>query len=113
MVMSNIEAFAQQMDGLYAQMDEADTASTWLLDRSEEKLALMRSAEELRYLNRQNMASIGIDEQEVTDFLKARQREINAGVDPPGDEALSVPRPDSRSLTTYRKYDTIINAAAI
>lgn len=221
MVMSNIEAFAQQMDSLYVQMDEADSASTWLLTRPEEKLALMPgdqlvaiintafiqdlitydkstenifsnnidtwknlgnfqfidnvgrcfstmrlceemwngnlddikttteevarrnanspnkielnlalmhdpafrrllqrqhkwrnwlrcSAEELRYYNRQNMASIGIDEQEVTDFLKARQREIDAGVEPPDDEALSVERPDSQSLTTYSKYDSII-----
>ena len=225
MVMSNIEVFAQQMDSLYVQMDEADTASTWLLTRPEEKLALMPgdqllaiintafiqdlitydkstenifsnnidtwknlgnfqfidnvgkcfstmrlceemwngnlddikatteevahrnadspdkinsamalmhdptfrrllqrqhfwcnwlrcSAEELRYLNRQNMVAIGIDEQEVMDFLKARQQEINAGVEPPDDEALSVPRPDSRSLTTYRKYDTIIYGTA-
>lgn len=225
MVMSNIEVFAQQMDSLFVQMDEADTASTWLLDRPEEMLALMPgdqllaiintafiqdlitydkstenifsnnidtwknlgnfqfidnvgkcfstmrlceemwngnlddikatteevahrnadspdkinsamalihdptfrrllqrqhfwrnwlrcSAEELRYLNRQNMAAIGIGEQEVTDFLKARQQEINAGVEPPDDEALSVPRPDSRSLTTYRKYDTIIYGTA-
>lgn len=224
MVMSNIEVFAQQMDSLYAQMDEADTASTWLLDRPEEKLALMPgdqllaiintafiqdlitydkstenifsnnidtwknlgnfqfidnvgrcfstmrlceemwngnlddikatteevahrnadspdkinsamalmhdptfrrllqrqhfwrnwlrcSAEEQRYLNRQNMVAIGIDEQEVTDFLKARQQEINAGVEPPDDEALSVPRPDSRSQTTYSRYDSIINGA--
>ena len=222
MVMSNIEVFAQQLDSIYAQMDEADTASSWLLDRPEEKLALMPgdqlvaiintafiqdlitydkstenifsnnidtwknlgnfqfidnvgrcfstmrlceemwngnlddikatteevahrnadspdkinsamalmhdptfrrllqrqhfwrnwlrcSAEELRYLNRQNMVAIGIDEQEVLDFLKARQQEINAGVEPPDDEALSVPRPDSRSLTTYSKYDSIIN----
>ena len=221
MVMSNIESFAQQMDSLYVQMDEADTASTWLLTRPEEKLALMPgdqlvaiintafiqdlitydkstenifsnnidtwknlgnfqfidnvgkcfstmrlceemwngnlddikttteevarrnanspnkielnlalmhdpafrrllqrqhkwrnwlrcSAEELRYYNRQNMAAIGITEQEVLDFLKARQREINAGVEPPDDEALSVPRPDSRSLTTYSKYDSLI-----
>ena len=225
MVMSNIEAFAQQLDSLYAQMDEADTASTWLLDRPEEMLALMpgdqlvaiintafiqdlitydkstenifsnnidtwknlgnfqfidnvgkcfstmrlceemwndnlddikttteavakrnanntdiinptmalvldpafrrllqrqhmwrnwlrKSAEELRYYNRQNMAAIGIDEQEVMDFLKTRQQEINAGVEPPDDEALSVPRPDSRSLTTYSKYDSIIYGMA-
>lgn len=224
MVMSNIEAFAQQMDSLYAQMDEADSASTWLLSRPEEKLALLPpdqlleiintafvqdlisydksaenifsntidtwknlgnfqfidnvgkcfstmrlveemwngnlddikstteeamkrnaesdgmtdskmamladpsfrrllqrqhfwrnwlrcSAEELRYMNRQNMAAIGIDEQELTDFLKARQQEIDAGVEPPDDAALSVPCPDSRSLTTYRKYDTIIYGA--
>ncbi len=222
MVMSNIEAFAQQMDSLYAQMDEADSASTWLLSRPEEKLALLPSdqlleiinkafvqdlisydksaenifsntidtwknlgnfqfidnvgkcfstmrlveemwngnlddikttteeamkrnaesdditdskmamlvnpsfrrllqrqhfwrnwlrcsAEELRYLNRQNMAAIGIDEQEMLDFLRVRQQEIDAGVEPPDDAALNVPRPDSRSLTTYRKYDTIIN----
>lgn len=51
MVMSNIEAFAQQMDGLYAQMDEADTASTWLLDRSEEKLALMPGDQLLAIIN--------------------------------------------------------------
>ncbi|MBO4306702.1 MAG: hypothetical protein J5848_00115 [Bacteroidales bacterium] len=221
MVMSNIEAFAQQLDSIYVQMDEADSASTWLLTRPEEKLALMPgdqlvaiintafiqdlitydkstenifsnnidtwknlgnfqfidnvgkcfstmrlceemwngnlddikttteevarrnanspnkielnlalmhdsafrrllqrqhkwrnwlrcSAEELRYYNRQNMAAIGITEQEVLDFLKARQREINAGVEPPDDEALSVPRPDSRSLTTYSKYDSLI-----
>ena len=221
MVMSNIEAFAQQLDSLYAQMDEADSASTWLLTRPGEKLELMpgdqlvaiistafvpdlitydkstenifsnnidtwknlgnfqfidnvgkcfsmmrlceemwnsnlddiktttetvakrnanntdkinptmalvldpafrrllqrqhmwrnwlrRSAEELRYYNRQNMASIGIDEQEVLDFLKVRQQEINAGVEPPDDEALSVESPDSHSLTTYRKYDSII-----
>lgn len=225
MVMSNIETFAQQLDSLYAQMDEADSASTWLLTRPEEKLVLLPSdqlheiinrafvqdlitydkstenifsnnidtwknlgnfqfidnvgkcfstmrlceemwngnlddikatteevahrnadspdkinsamalmhdptfrrllqrqhfwrnwlrcsAEELRYLNRQNMVAIGINEQEVTDFLNARQQEINAGVEPPDDEALSVPRPDSRSLTTYRKYDTIIYGTA-
>ena len=41
MVMSNIEAFAQQLDSLYAQMDEADSASTWLLTRPGEKLELM------------------------------------------------------------------------
>ena len=70
------------------------------------------SAEELRYLNRQNMVAIGIDEQEVMDFLKARQQEINAGVEPPDDEALSVEQPDSCSLTTYSKYDSIINSAA-
>lgn len=222
MVMSNIEAFAQQLDGLYSRMDEADTASTWLLDHPVEKLELLpenqlreilatayvrdaitydkstenifsntidtwknlgnfqfidnvgkcfstmrfceeywnkmvgdmgasmqevsnrRAAnpdrrnlyiwcmndpifrqhvkrihnyrnwlrctiEELRYLNRQNMAAIGIDEREVMDFLKARQQEINAGVEPPDDAELSVPRPDSHSLTTYRKYDTIIH----
>ena len=222
MVMSNIEVFAQQLDSIYAQMDKADTASTWLLTRPEEKLALLPedqlreivttayvrnaitydkstenifsnnidtwknlgnfqfidnvgkcfstmrfceeywnkmvgdmeasmrevstrraenpdgkslyiwfmedptfrqhvkrmhnfrnwlrcSAEELRYLNRQNMVAIDIDEQEVTDFLKARQQEIDAGVEPPDDEALKVPRPDSRSLTTYSKYDSIIN----
>ena len=222
MVMSNIEAFAQQLDGIYAQMDEADTASTWLFTRPEAKLALLPgdqllaiintafiqdlitydkstenifsnnidtwknlgnfqfidnvgrcfstmrlceemwngnlddikttteavakrnanntdkinppmallldpafrrllqrqhfwrnwlrcSAEELRYYNRQNMAAIGIDEQEVMDFLKARQQEIDAGVEPPDDEALKVPRPDSRSLTTYSRYDSIIN----
>lgn len=73
---------------------------------------LRKSAEELRYYNRQNMAAIGIDEQEVMDFLKTRQQEINAGVEPPDDEALSVPRPDSRSLTTYRKYDSIIYGVA-
>lgn len=225
MVMSNIEAFAQQLDSIYTQLDKADTASTWLLDHPVEKLELLpethlreilttayvrdaitydkstenifsnsidtwknlgnfhfidnvgrcfstmrfceeywnkrvgdmeasmqevsnrRAAnpdgknlylwcmndptfrqhvkrihnyrnwlrctiEELRYYNRQNMAAIGIDEQEVTDFLKARQREINAGVEPPDDEALSVPRPDSRSLTTYSRYDSIINIAA-
>ena len=222
MVMSNIEVFAQQLDSIYAQMDKADTASTWLLTRPEEKLALLPedqlreivttayvrnaitydkstenifsnnidtwknlgnfqfidnvgkcfstmrfceeywnkmvgdmeasmrevstrraenpdgkslyiwfmedptfrqhvkrmhnfrnwlrcSAEELRYLNRQNMVAIDIDEQEVTDFLKARQQEIDAGVEPPDDEALKVPRPDSRSLTTYSKYDSILN----
>ena len=221
MVMSNIEAFAQQLDSIYTQMDKADSASTWLLTRPEEKLALMPgdqlvaiintayvqdlitydkstenifsnnidtwknlgnfhfidnvgkcfstmrlceemwngnlddikstteevakrnanspnkiepylamlhdpafrrllqrqhmwrnwlrwSAEELRYYNRQNMAAIGIDEQEVLDFLKARQQEVEAGVEPPNDEALSVPQPDSHSLTTYSKYDSII-----
>ena len=41
MVMSNIEAFAQQLDSIYTQMDKADSASTWLLTRPEEKLALM------------------------------------------------------------------------
>ena len=225
MVMSNIEAFAQQLDNLYAQMDGADTASTWLLTRPEEKLALLpssqlqaiinkafvwdaitydkstenifsnnidtwknlgnfqfidnvgrcfstmrlaeemwnnrqteiqstqkevtnrnasspdkinpmmalildpsfrkllqyqhswrnwlrSSAEELRYYNRQNMAAIGISEQEVMDFLKARQQEINVGMEPPDDEALKVPRPDSRCLTTYSRYDSIINGAA-
>ena len=222
MVMSNIESFAQQLDSIYAHMDEADTASTWLLDHPVEKLELLpetqlreilttayvrdaitydkstenifsnnidtwknlgnfqfidnvgkcfstmrfceeywnkmvgdmeasmqevsnrRAAnsdgknlyiwcmndptfrqhikrihnyrnwlrctiEELRYYNRQNMAAIGIDEQEVMDFLKARQQEINAGVEPPDDEALKIPRPDSRNLTTYSKYDSIIN----
>jgi len=221
MVMSNIEAFAQQLDSIYTQMDKADSASTWLLTRPEEKLALMPgdqlvaiintayvqdlitydkstenifsnnidtwknlgnfhfidnvgkcfstmryceemwndnlddikstteevakrnanspnkiepylamlhdpafrrllqrqhmwrnwlrwSAEELRYYNRQNMAAIGIDEQEVLNFLKARQQEVVAGVEPPNDEALSVPQPDSHSLTTYSKYDSII-----
>ena len=221
MVMSNIEAFAQQLDGLYSRMDEADTASTWLLDHPVEKLELLPenqlreilatayvrdaitydkstenifsnnidtwknlgnfqfidnvgkcfstmrfceeywnkmigdmeatmreisnrrianpdgkslylwylndpqarvhlnrlhsyrnwlrcSSEELRYYNRQNMAAIGISEQEVLEFLKARQQEINAGVEPPNDEELSVPRPDSRCLTTYKKYDSII-----
>ena len=225
MVMSNIESFAQQLDGLYAQMDGADTASTWLLTRPEEKLALLpedqlreilttayvrdaitydkstenifsnnidtwknlgnfqfidnvgrcfstmrfceeywnkmvgemeaslhevsnrRAAnpdgrnlyiwcmndptfrqhvmrihnyrnwlrctiEELRYYNRQNMAAIGISEQEVMDFLKARQQEINAGVEPPDNEALKVLRPDSRCLTTYSRYDSIIDGAA-
>ena len=221
MVMSNIEAFAQQLDSIYTQMDKADSASTWLLTRPEEKLALMPgdqlvaiintayvqdlitydkstenifsnnidtwknlgnfhfidnvgkcfstmrlceemwngnlddikttteevvkrnanspnkiepylalmhdpafrrllqrqhmwrnwlcwSAEELRYYNRQNMAAIGITEQEVLDFLKARQQEINAGVEPPDDEALSIPQLDSLSLTSYSKYDSII-----
>ena len=221
MVMSNIEAFAQQLDSIYTQMDKADSASTWLLTRPEEKLALMPgdqlvaiintayvqdlitydkstenifsnnidtwknlgnfhfidnvgkcfstmrlceemwngnlddikttteevvkrnanspnkiepylalmhdpafrrllqrqhmwrnwlcwSAEELRYYNRQNMAAIGITEQEVLDFLKARQQEINAGVEPPDDEALSIPPLDSLSLTSYSKYDSII-----
>lgn len=225
MVMSNIETFAQQLDSLYAQMDEADTASTWLLTHPEEKLELLpsdqlltiintafvsdlitydkstenifsntidtwknlgnfqfidnvgkcfstmrlceemwngnlddikttteaaakrnanntdkinptmalvldpafrrllqrqhmwrnwlrKSAEELRYYNRQNMAAIGIDEQEVMDFLKTRQQEINAGVEPPDYEALSVEQPDSCSLTTYSHYDSIINIAA-
>lgn len=225
MVMSNIESFAQQLDSIYVQMDEADTASTWLLVHPVEKLELLpenqlreilttayvrdaitydkstenifsnnidtwknlgnfqfidnvgkcfstmrfceeywnkmvddmetsmqevsnrRAAnpdgknlyiwcmndptfrqhvmrihnyrnwlrctiEELRYYNRQNMAAIGIDEQEVTDFRKARQQEINAGVEPPDDEALKVPRPDSRSLTTYSKYDSIIYGVA-
>ena len=225
MVMSNIESFAQQLDSIYVQMDEADSASTWLLTRPEEKLALMpgdqlvaiintafiqdlitydkstenifsnnidtwknlgnfqfidnvgkcfstmrlceemwngnlddikttteavakrnannadkintpmalvldpafrrllqrqhfwrnwlrSSTEELRYYNRQNMAAIGIDEQEVMDFLKARQQEIDAGIEPPDYEALSVEQPDSRSLTTYRKYDTIIYGTA-
>ena len=65
------------------------------------------SAEELRYYNRQNMAAIGISEQEVIDFLSARQQEINAGVEPPNDEELKVPRPDPRNLTTYSKYDSI------
>ena len=226
MVMSNIEAFAQQLDSLYAQMDEADSASTWLLTRPEDKLALLPeeqlgaifntayvqdlisydkstenifsnnidtwknlgnfqfidnvgkcfssmrlceemwngnlddikttteevakrnanspdkinpkmamlldpafrwllkkqhwwrnwlrcTAEELRYYNRQNMAAIGITEQQVLDFLKARQKEIDAGVNPPDDEALCVPCPDSRCLTTYRKYDTIIYGEAL
>ena len=225
MVMSNIEVFAQQLDSIYVQMDKADTASTWLLTRPEEKFALLPedqlreivttayvrnaitydkstenifsnnidtwknlgnfqfidnvgkcfsmmrlceemwngnlddikttteavakrnanspdkinptmalvlapafrrllkrqhmwrnwlrcSAEELRYLNRQNMVAIGIDEQEVMDFLKTRQQEINAGVEPPDDEALSVEQPDSCSLTTYSKYDSLINIAA-
>ena len=225
MVMSNIEAFAQQLDSIYTQMDKADSASTWLLTRPEEKLALMPgdqlvaiintayvqdlitydkstenifsnnidtwknlgnfhfidnvgkcfstmrlceemwngnlddikttteevvkrnanspnkiepylalmhdpafrrllqrqhmwrnwlcwSAEELRYYNRQNMAAIGITEQEVLDFLKARLQEINAGVEPPDDEALSIPPLDSLSLTSYSKYDSIINGTA-
>ena len=219
MVMSNIEAFAQQLDSLYAQMDEADTASTWLLSRPVEKLELLPenqleaiistayvqnlitydkstenifsnnidtwknlgnfqfidnvgkcfssmryceemwndnlddikttteevvkrnakspdkidpmiamlldpafrrllqrqhmwrnwlrwSAEELRYYNRLNMSAIDITEHEVLEFLKARQQEINVGMEPPNDEELSVERPDS--LTTYKKYDTII-----
>ena len=221
MVMSNIEAFAQQLDSIYTQMDKADSASPWLLTRPSEKRALMPgdqlvaiintayvqdlitydkstenifsnnidtwknlgnfhfidnvgkcfstmrlceemwngnlddikttteevvkrnanspnkiepylalmhdpafrrllqrqhmwrnwlrwSAEELRYYNRQNMAAIGITEQEVLDFLKARQQEINAGVEPPDDEALSIPPLDSLSLTSYSKYDSII-----
>ena len=225
MVMSNIEAFAQQLDSIYTQMDKADSASTWLLTRPEEKLALMPgdqlvaiintayvqdlitydkstenifsnnidtwknlgnfhfidnvgkcfstmrlceemwngnlddikttteevvkrnanspnkiepylalmhdpafrrllqrqhmwrnwlrwSAEELRYYNRQNMVAIGITEQEVLDFLKARLQEINAGVEPPDDEALSIPPLDSLSLTSYSKYDSIINGTA-
>ena len=221
MVMSNIEAFAQQLDSLYAQMAVVDTAATWLLTRPVEKLerlpeeqlgeifhtadirdaitydkstetifsnnidtwknlgnfqfidnvgrcfASMRyceelwnksvtemrtiandvwnrrlanpdgkslsiwyvkdpayrgvlqglhnrrnwlrcSAEELRYYNRLNMAAIGISEQEVLDFLTARQQEITAGVEPPNDEELKVPRPDPRSLTTYWMYDSIV-----
>ena len=221
MVMSNIEAFAQQLDSLYAQMDEADTASTWLLSRPVEKLELLPenqleaiistayvqnlitydkstenifsnnidtwknlgnfqfidnvgkcfssmryceemwndnlddikttteevvkrnanspdkidpmiamlldpafrrllqrqhmwrnwlrwSAEELRYYNRLNMSAIDITEHEVLEFLKARQQEINVGMEPPNDEELSVERPDSHNLTTYKKYDTII-----
>ena len=66
----------------------------------------------MRYYNRQNMAAIGITEQEVLDFLKARLQEINAGVEPPDDEALSIPPLDSLSLTSYSKYDSIINGTA-
>ena len=221
MVMSNIEAFARQLDSLYAKMDVVDTASTWLISRPVEKLerlpeeqlgkifgianirdvitydkstenifsnnidtwknlgnfqfidnvgrcfASMRyceelwnnsvaemrdiagdvwnrrlanpdgkslsiwymkdpalrgalqglhnrrnwlrcSAEELRYYNRLNMAAIGISEQEVMDFLKLREQEIDAGIVPPNDEELKVPRPDPRSLTTYWEYDSIV-----
>ena len=221
MVMSNIESFAQQLDSLYNQMDEVDTAATWILTRPEEKIerlpeeqlaeivktayirdgitydkstenifsnnidtwknlgnfqfidnvgkcfSTMRfieelwnksitemgdiaddvsnryranpdgksvfvwyvkdpalrgafqalhqrrnwlrcSAEELRYYNRLNMAAIGISEQEVMVFLKVRQQEINAGIEPPNDEELKVPRPNPRSLTTYWKYDSIV-----
>lgn len=221
MVMSNIETFAQQLDSLYAQMDEADSASTWLLTRPEEKLVLLPSdqlheiinrafvqdlitydkstenifsnnidtwknmgnfqfidnvgkcfstmrlceemwngnlddikttteevakrnadstdkinsmialihdpafrrllqrqhmwrnwlrcsAEELRYYNRQNMAAIGISEQEVMDFLETRQKEIEVGVGAPNTEELRVTEPDSKQLDTYRRYDSII-----
>ena len=221
MVMSNIEAFAQQLDSLYAKMAVVDTASTWLISRPVEKIerlpeeqlgeifhtanirdaitydkstetifsnnidtwknlgnfqfidnvgrcfASMRyceelwnnsvaemktiandvwnrrlanpdgkslsiwyvkdpayrgvlqglhnrrnwlrcSAEELRYYNRLNMAAIGISEQEVMDFLKVREQEIDAGIVPPNDEELIVPRPDPRNLTTYLKYDSIV-----
>lgn len=223
MVMSNIEAFAQQLDSLYAKMDEADTAATWLLNHPVEDLELLPekqlaeiitlayvrdaitydkstenifsnnidtwknlgnfqfidnvgkcfstmrfceeywnkavsdfevafndvsnryganpngknvyiwyindpmlrrafqrshqwrnwlrcSAEELRYYNRQNMAAIDISEQEVMEFLKVRQQKINAGTEPPNDEELKVPRPDKENLTTYWKYDSIIDS---
>ena len=52
MVMSNIETFAQQLDSLYAQMDEADSASTWLFTRPEENLVLLTSDQLHEIINR-------------------------------------------------------------
>lgn len=224
MVMSNIESFAQQLDSIYNIMDEADTASTWLLSRPIEQIDLLpsqtlskifdlcylrtsinydkttenifsnnidtwknmgnfqfidnvgkcfstmhffqeywnnfileieattkevdnkrrtnpdgnslyvwclkdpsfvlilrrlhnfrnwicESADKLRYLNRQNMAAIGISQEEVLSFLDSRRDKIVIDEIPTEQKDLAVPRPDPAQLTSYKVYDSIIRFA--
>ena len=55
--------------------------SKWLHDCSEE----------LRYLNRKNMAAIGISEQELKEFIEERQREIEIDEEDPQQKSLNSP----------------------
>ena len=113
-----MQATMKEVSNRYAQNpDNTNFYVYWLKDptvrRQLQRLHQYRSwlrntATELRYDNRKNMAAIGIDEQAVMEFLKERQKEIEADVEEPDYEALNVPRPDREQLTTYRKYDSIL-----
>lgn len=71
------------------------------------------SAEELRYLNRKNMAAIGISQQELTEFIEQRQREIEIGEENPASHAFDFPTLKAEDLTTFSEYDSVIGNAAL
>ena len=70
------------------------------------------SSAELRYLNRKNMAAIGISEQELTEFIEKRQHGIETGEEDPATRAFEFPALKSDDLTTFGEYDTLIDATA-
>ena len=67
------------------------------------------SSEELRYLNRKNMSAIGISEQELKEFIEERQREIEINEEDPTTKVFEFPALKADDLTTFEKYDSIIN----
>ena len=68
--------------------------------------------EELRYLNRKNMAVIGISEQELKEFIEERQREIEIDEEDPTTKVFEFPALKVDDLTTFGKYDSIICVTA-
>ena len=67
-------------------------------------------SEELRYLNRKNMAAIGISEEQLTDFIENRQREILLEEEAPSPNDFDFPFLKPNDLTTFGEYDAIVDS---
>lgn len=55
----------------------------------------------LRYSNRLNMATIGITEDELKEFMKKRQETISIDLQEPKYADINIPKINPDSLTTY------------
>lgn len=71
------------------------------------------SSAELRYLNSKNMATIGISQEELTEFIEMRQREIKIDEEDSMTKAFEFPALKPDELTTFSEYDSIIASAAL